>query len=109
MQSLRTRRPSEPQPRGPRQKLSKPVQKNISQRKSRVDDRIKKRLSTRYGTLPSFEIPDVPPIPITYTEEPEDEYVKEREEPAYRQVTKESDLQELAKESFDPDLCTSSL
>ena len=62
-------------------------------------------LSTRYGTLQSFEVPDVPPIPITYTEEPEDEYVKEREEPAYRQLTRESDLQELAKETFDPDLC----
>ena len=73
MQSLRTRRPAQDKAG----KLSKPSngptadspakRPNKDARKSRVDDRIKKRMSMRYADISgpaNISVPDIPSIPL---------------------------------------------
>lgn len=108
MQSLRTLRSSEARPRTQgSQKLNKPAPSR-SLRKSRVDAKIKKRMSMRYADISSptgYDIPNVPSIPILSQQQirEEDETVKEiadvKENPLL------DDLELLGRESFDPDAC----
>ena len=138
MQSLRTRRPSESQ----RQKAARPQQQKLqkspsnagaalnqkrtqSARKSRVDDKIKKRLSTRYADISAptlaSDIPAVPALPVgayggvssrisgmgrydAYGNGAVDEEVVRDEKDIMRDV-READLRELERERFDPDAC----
>ncbi|KAL5519398.1 EXO84 [Sanghuangporus vaninii] len=144
MQSLRTRRPSDGQrqkaaPR-PQQKLSKSPstavaaakQRTRSTRKSRVDDKIRKRMSMRYADIsaPTLTgaggIPSVPALPIGayggsgagvgstggYGASTSGGYgygyggIDEegvRDERQARQDVRETDLRALEQEEFDPD------
>ena len=68
MQSLRTRKASESRPRGqqrPPNKLARPGQ--VTRRATRVDDKIKKRMSMRYADISAPTgalVPDMPAMPI---------------------------------------------
>src|ERR1700720_1747199 len=66
MQSLRTRRPLEPNaPQRKPSKLSKSGTSVKDARKSRVDDRIKKRMSMRYASISGPKDASVPAMPST--------------------------------------------
>ncbi|KAG8687826.1 exocyst complex component exo84, partial [Ceratobasidium sp. 395] len=114
MKSLRTRRPtpsSAPQPRPQKQKLSKA---NKDVRKSRVDDKMKRRMSARYADISDprdAEVPDMPDLrdlrriagtgPTFYDDE-EDEPLGGvgMGEEARVDVL---DVRDLEQEDFDPD------
>jgi exocyst complex component 8 len=112
MQSLRTRRPSQARPRGqkPGQGNRGPQAKDgIARKSTRVDDKIKKRMSMRYADISSptgADIPAVPTIPLglfpggikgqnismPITEEPQED-------------PRAVELRLLDDEDFDPDAC----
>ena len=118
MQSLRTRRPSDgknpsKQPQQT-QKLSKTPSRRAggNARKSRVDDKIKKRMSMRYADISSpteASVPAVPSLPIGVRPglyRPQDEIVRPRETQP-REDPRETDLKMLDQDAFDPDACMS--
>ena len=110
MESLRSRASTRKGPK-PAAKLSKP-EKNV--RKSRVDDRIKKRMSTRYATISSptpadATLPSVPTIPLGLRG-PDLDVIRERDEVARQQAPSKEDLRAMENklldvEDFDPDAC----
>ena len=113
MQSLRTRKASESRPRGqqrPPNKLARPGQ--VTRRATRVDDKIKKRMSMRYADISGptdASIPAVPTIPLALRAggalpritDPSD---REREAAA-KEEQREAEMRMLGKEDFDPDAC----
>lgn len=113
MQSLRTRRSEAPgkAPR-PQARLAKPgagPTPRRDTRKSRVDDKIKKRMSMRYADISSPTELNVPPIPAmpgmpsrTVGRE-QDEVVMDRN--AGREDRGVDDKKLLDKDDFDPDAC----
>lgn len=112
MQSLRTRKPSEARPRGQRPGNKNARSGPLNSRKStRVDDKIKKRMSMRYADISSptaTSVPALPSVPLAFRASGQqralDVYtVPEREEP--REDQTEADLRMLDQESFDPDAC----
>ena len=121
MQSLRTRRPSAGQkPARQPTKLAKGPAKSRSgsTRKSRVDDKIKKRMSMRYADISAptgVSVPPVPSLPIgTFrlgaggagigAGGRDEEGVRDEREA--REDPRETDLKALENEVFDPDTCT---
>lgn len=133
MQSLRTRRPSgsssklqkspsqasrpskdsgsnTDEPKARPRPNARPVNKDA--RKSRVEDRIKKRMSMRYGDDPSAsgrgrsgsgrggggDIPDLPPLPGQRSERRKDRDIQED--------PRAVDIDILEQENFDPEACT---
>ena len=121
MQSLRTRRPSAGQkPARQPTKLAKGPAKSHSgsTRKSRVDDKIKKRMSMRYADISAptgVSVPPVPSLPIgTFglgaggagigAGGRDEEGVRDEREA--REDPRETDLKALENEVFDPDTCT---
>ena len=132
MQSLRTRRPSDGRQKQPRQqqKLSKAPsnagmkQRSLSTRKSRVDDKIKKRMSMRYADIsaPRLQgdggVPAVPSLPVgayaagmggssgaaAYGYEYDDEGFRDTRE---RVDVREADMRAFERDNFDPDACES--
>jgi hypothetical protein len=112
--SLRTRRPSEasrkPPTRSP-SKLSKAAPRDV--RKSRVDDKIKKRMSMRYADIsPPTSIPPVPvvpplPAPSPVSSHPPRDTPRPDDKPL-RGAISSDDKKLLSAEDFDPDACTSS-
>lgn len=117
MQSLRTRRPAE---RAPSQKTLKQqpsklakatTTKRTTSRKSRVDDKIKKRMSMRYADISGptdASVPPMPSLPIgasrsTGRDDEDDEAVREPQ--ILREETRDMDMQELERDNFDPDAC----
>lgn len=120
MQSLRTRRPSAGQkPARQPTKLAKGSAKSRSgsTRKSRVDDKIKKRMSMRYADISAptgVSVPPVPSLPIgTFglgaggagigAGGRDEEGVRDEREA--REDPRETDLKALENEVFDPDTC----
>lgn len=120
MQSLRTRRPSAGQkPARQPTKLAKGPAKSRSgsTRKSRVDDKIKKRMSMRYADISAptgVSVPPVPSLPIgTFglgaggagigAGGRDEEGVRDEREA--REDPRETDLKALENEVFDPDTC----
>ena len=120
MQSLRTRRPSAGQkPARQPTKLAKGPAKSRSgsTRKSRVDDKIKKRMSMRYADISAptgVSVPPVPSLPIgTFglgaggagigAGGRDEEGVRDEREA--REDSRETDLKALENEVFDPDTC----
>jgi hypothetical protein len=118
MKSLRTRRPtpsSAPQARPQKQKLSKG---NKDARKSRVDDKMKRRMSARYADISDprdAEVPDMPDLRDlrriagtgpTFYDDDEDEPVGGigggMGEESRVDVL---DVRDLEQEEFDPDAC----
>lgn len=92
-------RPRERQP----SKLAKPV--NRDARKSRVDDRIKKRMSMRYADISGpTDIPAVPTMPMPGIRE-QDEVVRDRG--PSKEDPKAADNRMLDTDDFDPDECES--
>ncbi|KAG8962931.1 exocyst complex component exo84 [Tulasnella sp. 419] len=113
MQSLRTQRPSDMGSSAPipRQKLAK--NQNRDARKSRVDDKLKKRMSMRYADIsaPTFASGSIPALPGISERVPVGPR-RTREEELYDEVygtrqdeedAVELDLEMLAKPDFDPD------
>jgi exocyst complex component 8 len=109
MQSLRTRKPTQRQ----QTKLAKPA--NRDARKSRVDDKIKKRMSTRYADISAptdlaGAIPPVPTIPIA-----SEQFLQQQQPRIAQHLVSEpeeikadshvSDRKILEDEHFDPDAC----
>ncbi|THH02363.1 hypothetical protein EW026_g529 [Hermanssonia centrifuga] len=108
MQSLRTRKPSQSQPKGqkPGNRLAKSGTRD-ARKSTRVDDKIKKRMSMRYADISSptdASVPAVPSIPFTLrpgTYKDSDEVPRGREQP--KEDSKEIELKMLDKDDFDPD------
>ncbi|KAJ3552494.1 hypothetical protein NM688_g4125 [Phlebia brevispora] len=114
MQSLRTRRPSESRPKGqrPASKLTRPPPAP-NRRATRVDDKIKKRISRRYADISPPQEADIPAVPLVpmmlrpgvpgapAPRIPEGA-VREREQPKLEDP-REGELRLLDKEEFDPD------
>ncbi len=109
MESLRSKASTHKGPK-PATKLSKP-EKNV--RKSRVDDRIKKRMSMRYAisspTPADATPPSVPTIPLGLRG-PDLDIIRERDEIANQQAPSREDLRAMENklldvEDFDPDAC----
>lgn len=115
MQSLRSRRPSVPpkaqdsrsQEDVPRissegkarpRPNAKPV--NTQARKSRVDDKIKKRMSMRYNDAdaPRYSVPDVPALPGSRN-------TRGSERDVVREDPRAVDIDILQQDNFDPDAC----
>ncbi|KAJ3972294.1 nuclear mRNA splicing protein [Lentinula raphanica] len=120
MQSLRSRRSQGPARKPTRQptngKLAKdarPRRRDTSGR-SRVDDKIKKRMSTRYADISSpteLNVPRVPTLPIDIagsrrTGEGQDESVRDKEDLVSSQKAADAAAEEkrpLDDKNFDPD------
>jgi len=110
MESLRSKASARKGPK-PVARLNKP-DKNA--RKSRVDDRIKRRMSTRYATISAptptdATPPSVPTIPLG-TRGTGLDTVRERDEVLQQQPPSREDLRAaenrlLDVEDFDPDAC----
>lgn len=115
MQSLRSRKPSESQPkRQGSARLQKPGARDVNRRATRVDEKMKKRMSMRYADISAptdVSVPDVPALPIgmragasfggsgrggqediTLVEEPKED-------------SRMAELQFLDKDDFDSDAC----
>jgi hypothetical protein len=110
MQSLRSKASSARRGPKPAAKLSKP-DKNV--RKSRVDDKIKKRMSTRYASIssptPADATPSVPTIPLGLRG-PDLDIIREKDEIVQQQAPSKEDLRAMENklldvEEFDPDAC----
>jgi hypothetical protein len=101
MQSLRTRRPSDP----PKRHGSKLAKAPSARRRSAVDDKMKKRMSLRYAISAPTDapVPAVPTIPLGLRPGPRDPdaIVLAREDPRLL------DQRLLDGEDFDPDGCAS--
>lgn len=114
MQSLRTRRPTTnvPVQRSPTKLAKKPTEKQRDVRKSRVDDKIKKRMSMRYADIsaptPTDNVPAVPALPIGVRphhmhsgSRGSIEMVRERQ----KEDAAVAENRLLDKQDFDPDAC----
>ncbi|KAF7337536.1 Exocyst complex component [Mycena sanguinolenta] len=119
MQSLRTRRstaPTKGQPQRQPTRLAKPngagagaapAPRSRDPRKSRVDDKIKKRMSTRYADISGptdLNVPPMPSMPSMPRATPgreQDEVVMDRN--AGREDRGVDDKKLLDKDDFDPD------
>lgn len=111
MQSLRTGKASQPRQK-PSQRPQVKLAKSPSRaaRKSRVDDKIKKRLSMRYADISAptgaTGVPDVPSLPIDVRPaafREQDEVVQDRS--AALEDPKAADRKILDQEEFNPDAC----
>lgn len=109
MQSLRTRREPGKAQRQPT-RLAKPNGATApNARKSRVDDKIKKRMSMRYADISSptdLNVPAMPPmpgLPRPTAGREQDEVVMDRN--AGREDRGIDDKKLLDKDDFDPDSC----
>ncbi|RPD64554.1 hypothetical protein L227DRAFT_571032 [Lentinus tigrinus ALCF2SS1-6] len=112
MQSLRTRKPSESRPKGaPRQgtiRKPNPAARDPERRATRVGEKMKKRMSTRWANIsgPSDAlVPDVPSLPIglregSYRQQSQEEQ-RLTEEP--QEDPRAAELKLLDKDNFDPD------
>ncbi|KAF7798512.1 hypothetical protein EIP86_009733 [Pleurotus ostreatoroseus] len=112
MQSLRTRRPSESRNRLQRQPTKARLPNtSAGRRATRVDDKIKKRMSMRYADISAptdASVPAVPTIPLGMRQgaplstSPEGISVEERMQ-ASKEEQREREMRMLDKEEFDPD------
>lgn len=109
MQSLRSRRPSVPvkpqdEPRRSDEGKARPRPNakpaNPQARKSRVDDKIKKRMSMRYNDADpsSYSTPDVPALPGSRN-------TRGSERDLVREDPRAVDIDILQQDNFDPDAC----
>lgn len=108
MQSLRTRKSSAPSPAKPQRQGTKLAKPTRDARKSRIDDKIKKRMSMRYADISAptdVNIPAVPSLPVMDARpgREQDEVVKDRG--PVKEDPRLSDKRILDKEDFDPDAC----
>ncbi|KAK7464444.1 exocyst complex component exo84 [Stygiomarasmius scandens] len=117
MQSLRTRRsqaPRKTQRSGTKLSKSNAAPPTRESRKSRVDDKIKKRMSMRYADISSPTELNVPPMPTLpgelgpsrragQTGRDMDEVVKDSSSARAEAKAKADDKKLLDQESFDPD------
>ena len=113
MESLRSSKGKAPARKGsnPAAKLNK-TSKSV--RKSRVDDKIKRRMSTRYATISAptptdATPPSVPTIPFGLRS-PGLDNIRENEEvvqqqPLSREEIRNAENKLLDAEDFDPDAC----
>ena len=115
MQSLRTRKaadPSKPGQRGPA-RLTKP-NAPLKASKSRVNDKIKKRMSMRYADISApTQLKDIPPVPsLPSAARPpsreQDEVARDRST-ASKETPRDADKKLLDQEDFDADACKCTL
>jgi hypothetical protein len=110
MESLRSKASARKGPKPVNNKLNK----DQNARKSRVDDKIKRRMSTRYATIfaptpTNATSPSVPTIPLGLLG-PSLDVVREKDEvvqqqPLSREDIRASENRLLDAENFDPDAC----
>lgn len=115
MESLRTRRSQAPPRKAQRSgttKLSKSSGGSSGgKNKSRVDDKIKKRMSMRYADISgptAINVPDVPDLPVMHmasARRGDAEAVHNRLGDVEQVRTQADDKQLLDAENFDPDAC----
>jgi exocyst complex component 8 len=110
MQSLRTRRAStKPASKSQTRQLKKSQPGVRDVRKSRVDDKIKKRMSMRYADISAptgLDIPSVPSLPSALRiggESEQDEVVRDRN--SIVEDPRANDKRILEREDFDADAC----
>ena len=114
MQSLRTRKPTEGQPKPTQRQGStrrpNPAARDPSRRATRVGEKMKKRMSMRYADISAPTggmIPDVPSLPMSLRAGPYRNQGQEEqmltEEPSEDPLTAELKL--LDQDTFDPDAC----
>ena len=113
MQSLRTRKPSEGRQKSSQRQATirkpNPAVRDPSRRATRVDEKMKKRMSMRYADISAPTdalVPDVPALPIgvrgsAQHGRPEEQRLTE--EP--REDVHAAELKLLDKDDFDPDAC----
>ena len=116
MQSLRTRKPSEARP-VTKTNGARSGTREIARKATRVDDKIKKRMSMRYADISSptaTSVPALPTVPLAFRpsggaqRSQQDVYAVpdgEREREEQREDQREADLRMLDREEFDPDAC----
>jgi len=112
MESLRTRKASTSGPNGAK-RPARLVKPSKDARKSRVDDKIKKRMSTRYADISAptgLSVPEVPTIPIGLRPGPQ----KSQEGPEREQRPSAEDIiaaenKLLDIDDFDSDACARSI
>lgn len=109
MQSLRTRRSQAPsrKPQRTGTKLAKEPGSRSDTRKSRVDDRIKKRMSMRYADISGpVDVPPMPPMPTFQAGGGEAEDAVYTAKATREEVrATEDDKKLLDQDEFDPEAC----
>ena len=112
MQSLRTRKPSEGRQKSSQRQATirkpNPAVRDPSRRATRVDEKMKKRMSMRYAEIssPTGGVPAVPSIPLGLRPagyKGQDIVIPQTEEP--REDPREVELRLLDQDEFDPDAC----
>jgi exocyst complex component 8 len=78
--------------------------------KSRVDDRIKKRMTMRYADISgptSLSIPNIPSLPNISRSGPKDEGGQSLlvESPTAEEDPKKTDMKAMEQDNFDPEAC----
>lgn len=106
MQSLRTRRPSQARPKGQKREPTIRQGRAVERKSTRVDDKIKKRMSMRYADISSptgGDIPAVPALPLALQPgyRGQNIAIPRTEEP--REDPKELEQRLLDQDDFDPD------
>lgn len=107
MQSLRTRRPSQAAPPGKQAGKAKASSRD-ARKSTRVDDKIRKRMSTRYAISSPTDatVPAVPSLPIGIRQEQfatQDNVLKDRTQ--QKEDAKLAETKMLDADNFDPDAC----
>ena len=108
MQSLRTRRPSQARPRGQKREPTVRQARPVERKSTRVDDKIKKRMSMRYADISSptgGDIPAMPSLPLALRPgyRGQDIQIPRTDEP--KEDPKELEQRLLDQDDFDPDAC----
>lgn len=113
--SLRQRRPSESQrlQKAPSKRMAQGL-RDAGRRTTRVDEKMKRRMSARFAEISSPTdalVPDVPSLPIGTATSPSEISQKASSAPstAPREDPWVADLRLLDVDEFDPDTCASSL
>ena len=113
--SLRQRRPSESQrlQKAPSKRMAQGL-RDAGRRATRVDEKMKRRMSARFAEISSPTdalVPDVPSLPIGIATSPSEISQKGSAVPSLtpREDPWVADLRLLDVDEFDPDTCASSI
>ena len=114
MQSLRTRKSTEPRSKSSQQRQGtirkpNPAARDPERRATRVGEKMRKRMSMRYVDISSpteASIPAVPLLPLNLRPgHPKSQGELIQESGQVREDPKVADLKVLDKDDFDPDAC----
>ena len=117
MQSLRTRKSTEPRSKSSQQRQGtirkpNPAARDPERRATRVGEKMRKRMSMRYADISGptdVQVPDVPALPIGVRASSSQYRQAGQEEQRFTEEPKEdtgaAELRLLDKDDFDPDAC----